>query len=139
MKNFAVGNITISLADGLAIAPGRGVDSPSTTCDHYEGVPAGTGTAWLPSSPKTSTGCYLRYPDKNTGVYALQVSLNQCYGKSLLEDGYLGRVTETALKQVQAKIGTTVDGVYGPVTRDLMLHAGTWGDERLRYDGPGGS
>ncbi|MDC2959282.1 peptidoglycan-binding protein [Streptomyces gilvifuscus] len=138
MKSFAVGNITISVPDGLAIAPEKVSDPSTTTCDLYEGVPAGTGTAWLPNNSQTGTSCYLRNPNKSSGVYALQVSLNQCYGKNLLEDGYFGPVTERALRQVQAAIGTAPDGVYGPFTRDLMLHAGTWGDERFKYDGPGG-
>jgi peptidoglycan hydrolase-like protein with peptidoglycan-binding domain len=140
VKTFTVGRTTISLADGLAVGPESESGPSIDACDRYEGVRATTpGTAWVPSSAQNATSCHLRKPDKNTGVYALQVSLNQCYGKNLAEDGYFGPVTENALRQVQAKIGTTVDGLYGPFTRDLMLHAGTWGDQCLRFDGPGGS
>ncbi|KAF4409018.1 MULTISPECIES: peptidoglycan-binding protein [Streptomyces] len=107
-------------------------------CDDYSAVATTAGTAWLPVCSGTDTSCELRRGHRSPGVLALQVSLNQCYGQGILEDGDFGPVTERALKRAQAAAGTTVDGVYGPYTRDAMLHAGTWGDERLRYDGPGG-
>ncbi|MFM9700054.1 peptidoglycan-binding domain-containing protein [Streptomyces europaeiscabiei] len=107
-------------------------------CDDYSAIATAAGLAWLPVCSGTDTSCELRLGHKNAGVLALQVSLNQCYSQGIPEDGDFGPVTEAALKRVQAKVGTTVDGLYGPYTRDAMLHAGTWGDERLRYDGPGG-
>lgn len=108
-------------------------------CDDYAAVETPAGLAWLPVCDGTDTTCELRREARNAAVLALQVSLNQCYGQDLAEDGYFGPVTERALKRVQAIVGTTQDGWYGPYTRDAMLHAGTWSDERLRYDGPGGA
>ncbi|MGX1757206.1 peptidoglycan-binding domain-containing protein [Streptomyces lydicus] len=114
-------------------------DTPTPpTCEGYAGVQVGVGTAWIPNHSVAGTSCRLDKEDRNPGVWALQHSLNQCYNSNIPEDGYFGSVTMSALMEVQTKIGARRDGEYGPLTRDRMLHAGTWADERFRYDGPGG-
>ena len=68
--------------------------------------------------------CILETGNSNRGVSALQSNLNACYQKTLTVDGKFGTATGQALRDVQQKIATTVDGVYGPGTRTKML----WGN-----------
>ena len=42
----------------------------------------------------------------------------------LVEDGILGPATKNAIRQLQAKIGTTVDGLWGPNTRSKFKKSG---------------
>ncbi len=71
--------------------------------------------------------CDLGEGNINAGVSFLQEDLNLCYKSGLALDGDFGPATEAALKHVQSIIGVTVDGVYGPNTRNAMQ----WG-----VDGP---
>lgn len=65
--------------------------------------------------------CTLQYGDKNTGVRALQRSLNGCYSESLALDGSFGPATRAAVRRTQALIGAKVDGGYGPEMLEKML------------------
>ncbi|MFE7895989.1 peptidoglycan-binding domain-containing protein [Streptomyces sp. NPDC057424] len=62
--------------------------------------------------------CQMYKGANSSGVKALQITLNKCYGRSLAEDGIFGTNTKTALiyAQGQEKIGT--DGGYGEETRN---------------------
>ena len=42
----------------------------------------------------------------------------------LVEDGILGPATKNAIRQLQSKIGTTVDGLWGPNTRSKFKKSG---------------
>ncbi|KOV49881.1 hypothetical protein ADL00_45375 [Streptomyces sp. AS58] len=72
-------------------------------------------------STPTST-CYLTNGDvgssTDSAVTALQRALNKCYGAGLTLDGAFGDLTEAALRRAQSASGATVDGEYGPNTRD---------------------
>ncbi|MFE9446567.1 peptidoglycan-binding domain-containing protein [Streptomyces sp. NPDC006602] len=69
----------------------------------------------------TST-CYLANGDvgssTKSAVTALQRALNKCYSAGLTLDGAFGDLTEAALRRAQSASGATVDGEYGPNTRD---------------------
>jgi hypothetical protein len=71
--------------------------------------------------------CDLSVGNDNSGVMALQQSLNWCYhqyGVNIANDGIFGSQTQAALRIAQQHSGVTVDGIYGPQTRNAML----WGD-----------
>jgi hypothetical protein len=56
-------------------------------------------------------------------VGQLQVTLRTCYHKSYVGlDGDFGPVTERAAREVQAAVGVSVDGRYGPRTMAAMRH-----------------
>ena len=71
----------------------------------------------------TNYNCFLATGSDNNGVWALQRTLNQCYQRGLSTDGVFGTATYNALKYAQGRAGATIDGVYGPETRDKIL----WG------------
>ncbi|MFC7756765.1 peptidoglycan-binding protein [Catellatospora bangladeshensis] len=96
----------------------------------------------IPTSGTTvaATSCDLRYGDNNNNAvrYGLQQSLNNCFGPNgskahvfspaLTMDGDFGTKTQEALLAVQDYLDISIDGSYGPQTRDAMW----WGS------GPGG-
>jgi murein L,D-transpeptidase YcbB/YkuD len=67
--------------------------------------------------------CTLGYGNINSGVESLQQDINTCYGYNLALDGDFGPATQAAVKHVQTVSGVTVDGVYGPQTRNAMKWA----------------
>lgn len=86
--------------------------------------------AYLPlykSNSTTTVDCNLVRGTYGIAVWQLQVTMNVCYGKGLVEDGDFGGNTERALREVQDKVGTRVDGQYGPNTRRAMVHEATGG------------
>lgn len=80
---------------------------------HYAIVPGMLVT----NSPK----CHLSRGESGGAVWVLQETLNFCYHKGLAVDNSFGSLTQKALREVQAQIGVTADGDYGPHTRDAML------------------
>jgi peptidoglycan hydrolase-like protein with peptidoglycan-binding domain len=72
-----------------------------------------------------SVSCLLRRGDHNEGVRVLQYMI-ACNNRAnnpdgtlrVQRDGDFGPITESALRLVQADKGITVDGIYGPQTRD---------------------
>ncbi|MFV2088877.1 peptidoglycan-binding domain-containing protein [Micromonospora sp. LOL_021] len=56
----------------------------------------------------------------SSAVRQLQLSLNHCYGESLVVDSDFGPATAAALRRAQAIEGITVDGIYGPQTRNAI-------------------
>ncbi|MFI6875751.1 peptidoglycan-binding protein [Streptomyces sp. NPDC050400] len=70
----------------------------------------------LPSRVDTAN-CSLQQGNTGAGVRALQRNLNDCYGKRLEVDGIFGSLTTAALRDVQGRVGASVDGIYGPETR----------------------
>lgn len=60
------------------------------------------------------------YGREGSGVYGLQMSLRHCHGQNITVDGWFGRGTEQALKNVQGYLRITRDGVFGPQTSSRM-------------------
>lgn len=59
----------------------------------------------------------------NLAVLFLQIDLNQCYGRGLVEDGLYGNNTWNAVKWVQQNVlHINADGWAGPNTRKRMTH-----------------
>ena len=85
----------------------------------------------------TSSTCILEQGNSSNAVWALQNTLNSCYSAGLAWDGQFGPATYNALLKVQRAIGVTIDGVYGPNTRDKMRWWGSQGGcaSRTSYNG----
>ena len=83
----------------------------------------------------TNISCVLRRGNTGKGVFQLQVTMNVCYDYvlaiqgvyPLTQDSQFGLNTEKALRAVQRAVSQNDDGVYGPATRDAMLHQGSTG------------
>lgn len=106
------------------------------TCNywwHVKNVSNGGNIVPIYKSGNTkSLNCNLSKGTRGEGVRQLQMTLNECYGPypasggvkkfstALVQDGKFGPATEAALKTVQRYVGTTVDGSYGPKTREKM-------------------
>lgn len=54
------------------------------------------------------------------GVMSIQRSLRYCHGKQIAIDGSFGSRTAEALRQVQASLGITADGIWGPASARAM-------------------
>lgn len=93
----------------FAVAPRADAAPQCTTRVDVQG-------AWLPGTSGGSIGCYLGRGNAGTGVWTLQVTLNNCYGAGLVADGIFGPKTEYALKVAQQLERVRVDGVYGQET-----------------------
>ena len=125
MKRKLVGLlVTLAVAVG-----GLGVSSTPASAS----LPRCTGSSWREISPNALVrqpsphSCILRRGDHdNLGVYALQLTLNNCYRQHIAIDLDFGPATERALRNAQAWERATssphlvVDGIYGPATRTAM-------------------
>jgi peptidoglycan hydrolase-like protein with peptidoglycan-binding domain len=76
----------------------------------------------------STSRCTLRRGNVGESVAVLQNTLNECFNLSevLEEDGVFGGRTEAMLKQAQSYVGTAVDGVYGPNTRNAISSNYDW-------------
>ncbi len=150
MKRWAP--ILPAAAVALVIAPflPGGVASALPTCSRTTTVYIEQlgGTTKMPSTGTTasSTSCVMGRGAQSSAVRWLQQSLNVCYESQLRDrriyplgtDGIFGAKTETGLRAAQSAAGTTVDGVYGPRTRDaIRWWGGTTTYNCGRYNGPG--
>ncbi|GHA89376.1 peptidoglycan-binding protein [Streptomyces termitum] len=114
--SIAAGIITASPAAHAAIGGCTYRTTYTDTAGYYTSIP----TVGL----RGTNFCVLSRGSSNLGVYELQVTLFLCYGQDTNGlDGDFGPGTEAALKRVQAGLGLTADGVYGPNTRDALKWA----------------
>lgn len=84
--------------------------------------------------PNSARGKINSLPDwlrNSNDIKTLQMGLNDLLKdkkisgfSKLVEDGILGPATKNAIRQLQAKIGTTVDGLWGPNTRSKFKNSG---------------
>jgi peptidoglycan hydrolase-like protein with peptidoglycan-binding domain len=138
MKRILSAIATLCIGAGLVLTTGGTASAATPACTSYAAFDeVGTNVVWVPVASTFNTSCHLQRGYANSGVKQLQWSMNACYGESLVTDGIFGSATEAALKRVQKRIGVTADGVYGPYTRDRMLHQGSRG-QCFRFNGPGG-
>ncbi|MFD9004181.1 peptidoglycan-binding protein [Streptomyces sp. NPDC059582] len=141
--------ITAAAATLLAIG-GAFVNAPSAaaatpTCNTVKAVEGyNKFLIRVPAYSATgSTTCALAQGNSGPAVQELQRALNRCfynaYGSDksywpLAEDGDFGPNTKKALTEAQdykTDVPADIDGVYGPITRDLLLwrsatHSGCW-------------
>ncbi|NYH77659.1 peptidoglycan hydrolase-like protein with peptidoglycan-binding domain [Actinopolyspora biskrensis] len=119
LKKFlgTLGAIAAAGTMAATIAPAAAASSNGTTA-----LPTCTTVVqYLPATSDKSWDCLLEQGISNHAVKGLQISLNNCNGQSLAEDGIYGPATRSAVADVQRSAGIAVDGVYGPNTRKNML------------------
>ncbi|GGX56048.1 peptidoglycan-binding domain-containing protein [Streptomyces fructofermentans] len=129
-----------TLVAGLLVVGGAAFNaSPAAaaipTCNSAKAVP-GYNNIYMRVPVHAATGstvCALAQGNAGAGVLELQRALNKCfyqaYGSSrsywpLVEDGDFGPNTKKALTEAQdhhTDVPEDIDGVYGPITRDLLL------------------
>lgn len=109
---------------GGAIATASSASAAATyECNTSKALAKGSYNILLPHqnyAPADPYWCYLTYGSRNSGVSALQFTLNKCYGAGLAVDGQYGAATRSAVISVQQRVGVAADGDYGPVTRNAM-------------------
>ena len=67
-----------------------------------------------------SPDCEIAPGGSGNAVWLVQVALSACNGQPVPLDSVNGDATTQALAAVQARNGLTVDGSYGPATREAM-------------------
>lgn len=86
------------------------------------GPPAGTALLF-PIASNGSSYCWMQRGNNSLAVWALQFTLNQCYGLGIAQDGDFGPATQRALTLAQAISGARQDGQYGPDTRSHLKYS----------------
>ncbi|WP_433120688.1 peptidoglycan-binding domain-containing protein [Micromonospora sp. CA-246542] len=114
----------------LAAPTAAQASSPCTSLTFYRvgGYPGGADmhvptVGWQTGNKH----CYLTYGHSGSAVLVLQEALNNCYARSLTLDGNYGPKTRDAVRYAQHKINEDIvyaniaeDGEYGPQTRAYM-------------------
>ena len=95
-------------------------DTPKTKTPENEQCPANTLIHQNMKAPARN-GAYNSYTKAIvTEVKLLQGHMNRLGFESGPEDGILGKLTDGAIKRMQIFLGTTPDGMIGPITRNLI-------------------
>lgn len=93
-------------------------------CTDTTSVETTSGTAQQPAASSlddVTRDCELHEDQgDDEAISALQSALVTCHGQAIAVDGEFGAATEQAVTAVQAQLGISADGVYGPVTRQSM-------------------
>jgi Putative peptidoglycan binding domain len=112
---------TVVVASGITLAT-PGLAHAQSSCTSYAEFYTASGVPSIPTIGlyMNAPNCELGYGNENAGVDVLQFTLDNCYGSGLTQDGEYGSLTEAAVKHVQSILGISVDGVYGPQTRNAM-------------------
>ncbi len=97
--------------------------SAAVSCTGYS-VYVGRGGNYLEvptiGSATRRDNCLLGVGNDSVAVGILQATLNDCYGRHLTVDDDFGSLTRAALDYAQRVEHISVDGVYGPQTRDHL-------------------
>ncbi|MEV7343928.1 peptidoglycan-binding domain-containing protein [Streptomyces sp. NPDC093544] len=120
---LSVGALLTGLLGGAIAAAPSAVAAATYECNTSKKLPTGSYYILLPHqnyAPADPYWCYLKYGSSNSGVSALQFTLNKCYGAGLVVDGDYGPATRSAVVTVQIRLGVSADGEYGPETRNAM-------------------
>jgi peptidoglycan hydrolase-like protein with peptidoglycan-binding domain len=82
--------------------------------------PNDISTMFMVPSGANGETCSLLQGDHNSAVFALQRTLQICYGQSISLDSDFGPLTKAALARAQRAIGVQADGEYGFITHSFM-------------------
>lgn len=120
---------TVGLAAGFLLASAGPAEASAACTTKGYGVTRSGNILSVPATGSGSLHCHLQEGYYgNTAVWYLQYSIAWCYrgyGEAVLNiavDGNYGTKTKAAVKRVQEIERITADGVYGPQTRDAMMH-----------------
>ena len=102
----------------LASAAPASAQPSCTGYSVYKGV--GGNYVFIPTIGNATfkDNCQLGEGNDSQAVTILQGALNTCYHAGLAKDGDYGPLTKAAVEHAQSVEHITVDGVYGPQTRD---------------------
>jgi peptidoglycan hydrolase-like protein with peptidoglycan-binding domain len=120
-------------ASGLILASPGLANASTASCTGFSAFQlvngAGDGNTDVPTVGTNTfqVACQLAETNDSSAVTVLQQTLNACYGDDLAEDGDFGPATQAAVEAMQADIGVSVDGIYGPNTRTAMKFRPTEG------------
>ncbi|MFG3128138.1 peptidoglycan-binding domain-containing protein [Streptomyces tendae] len=120
---LSVGALLAGLLGGAFATASSASAAASHECNTSKKLYSGSYYRLLPHQNYADADpfwCYLKYGSNNSGVSALQWSLNKCYGAGLAVDGSYGNATRAAVIDLQQRLNIGVDGEYGPQTRDAM-------------------
>jgi peptidoglycan hydrolase-like protein with peptidoglycan-binding domain len=120
-KTAAAIAATVVVASGITLAT-PGLAQAASSCTSYAEYYTASGPTNIPTIGlyQNAPNCQLANGNDSSGVDVLQYTLDNCYGSGLTQDGEFGALTEAAVKHVQSILGISVDGIYGPQTRNAM-------------------
>lgn len=124
----------LAVASGIAVIPALMSATPADAATFCTGTSLIAGTDPNPVQLRVPTvgngtgnwNCDLEYGDDNVAVARLQIALdttlaNGCnFGAGLTVDGDYGTLTRNAVIHLQENIFVPADGEYGPVTAENM-------------------
>jgi peptidoglycan hydrolase-like protein with peptidoglycan-binding domain len=118
--------VTASGITGITLASALPASAQASCTGSSAYTNAGGHLVFVPTigSDTHRDNCDLGLGNDSNAVFWLQTTLNNCYGQHLALDSDFGPATQAAVKVAQRAAHITVDGVYGPQTRDHIK----WGD-----------
>ncbi|TDC87774.1 peptidoglycan-binding domain-containing protein [Actinomadura sp. 7K507] len=143
MRSVLVLPSAIALTAGILAAPAAAAgvaDGPRASaaalpsCTHFTDIKVSKGVVRYPSVGANTKDikCKLQLGDHNWGVVALQQWLRFCNDAKQVEvDGIYGPVTRDVILWLQASKGIPADGVYGPQTMEILGKAVYQGNTRV--------
>ncbi|SNT44846.1 peptidoglycan-binding domain-containing protein [Actinacidiphila glaucinigra] len=120
---LSAGVLVAGVLGGTVAAASSASADATYECNTSKALAKGSYNVLLPHqnyAPADPYWCYLIYGSQNSGVSALQFTLNKCYRAGLAVDGMYGPATRSAVTSVQQRVGVSADGEYGPATRNAM-------------------
>ncbi|TDC67311.1 peptidoglycan-binding protein [Actinomadura sp. GC306] len=129
IRTIVVLSSTLTLAAGVLSVPASADEGAQArlaalpSCTHFSARKVQNGAVRFPSvgANTLQRNCKLQQGDHNWGVVALQQWLLYCNGAKQVEvDGIYGPVTRDVITWIQAVKGLTVDGIYGPETSHAL-------------------
>jgi peptidoglycan hydrolase-like protein with peptidoglycan-binding domain len=131
IKTFGAAAAAVVMSAGIMVATSgisqadsgaRAATAPPCTQSLTIKDSSASGFTYVLPGRSGSTNCNLADGNQGEGVKALQRTLNTCYGRNLTVDGDFGSATKAAVRYAQGQSGASVDGSYGPNTRDHISH-----------------
>jgi hypothetical protein len=117
----------VSAAAVVLAGAGLGLAGATPASAAYAGYCNGQASKTLPGASNlvaklpaynSNINCQMYKGANNSGVKALQTTLNECYDRNLVVDGDFGTNTKNALMYAQGVERLSKDGGYGEETRN---------------------
>ena len=129
-KRLAVLVLTLLAAGAISVLPATPASAATPLCTGGGAVPRGTsGDLIVPVVASTNDPTCLigdHLVGSHAAVSQLQLTMRQCYPQQLAPgftvDGDWGPITRQTLVNIQNHVHVQPDGIYGPITRNNMFH-----------------
>lgn len=137
-RNWLIMAVFVAAVLGLGALSPSAAATPSitaNTCDSITEFWTDTLQQRVPSHgwQTHDFACGLGPGDTGLGVFWLQQSLVHCYQQPVERNGTFDPATSSALRNVQARHGLPVDGIYGPQLAATMTWP--WLDRDAQFSG----